>query len=84
VTRTPENAVGDGAKPIGLLTAHMKRVLEEQRLGFVATVCPDGTQGGSRRTTDRPPALRAYLLGAVADATHCHLWPVDRQVGRRL
>jgi predicted pyridoxine 5'-phosphate oxidase superfamily flavin-nucleotide-binding protein len=28
---------------MGLLSADMKRVVEEQRLGFVATVCPDGT-----------------------------------------
>jgi predicted pyridoxine 5'-phosphate oxidase superfamily flavin-nucleotide-binding protein len=28
---------------MGLLTADMKRVVGEQRLGFVATVCPDGT-----------------------------------------
>jgi uncharacterized protein len=26
-----------------MLTADMKRVVDEQRLGFVATVCPDGT-----------------------------------------
>jgi len=51
VTRTPENAVGDGAKPIGLLTADMKRVVEEQRLGFVATVCPDGTPNLSPKGT---------------------------------
>lgn len=28
---------------MGLLTADMKRVVEEQHLGFVATVCLDGT-----------------------------------------
>jgi predicted pyridoxine 5'-phosphate oxidase superfamily flavin-nucleotide-binding protein len=28
---------------MGILTADMKRVVEQQRLGFVATVCPDGT-----------------------------------------
>src|SRR5690349_9636748 len=28
---------------MGILTADMKRVVEEQRLGFVATVCPDQT-----------------------------------------
>jgi predicted pyridoxine 5'-phosphate oxidase superfamily flavin-nucleotide-binding protein len=28
---------------MGILTDDMKRVVREQRLGFVATVCPDGT-----------------------------------------
>lgn len=28
---------------MGILTDDMKRVISEQRLGFVATVCPDGT-----------------------------------------
>lgn len=28
---------------MGILTADMKRVVDEQKLGFVATVCPDGT-----------------------------------------
>jgi predicted pyridoxine 5'-phosphate oxidase superfamily flavin-nucleotide-binding protein len=28
---------------VGILTVDMKRVVEQQRLGFVATVCPDGT-----------------------------------------
>jgi hypothetical protein len=31
------------ATPAGLLTEDMRRVITEQRLGFVATVCPDGT-----------------------------------------
>ena len=35
----------------GLLTADMKRVVEEQRLGFVATVCPDGTPNLSPKGT---------------------------------
>jgi len=33
------------------LTADMKRVVEEQRLGFVATVCPDGTPSLSPKGT---------------------------------
>lgn len=33
------------------LTADMRRVLEEQRLGFVATVCPDGTPNLSPKGT---------------------------------
>jgi hypothetical protein len=34
-----------------LLTADMKRVVAEQRLGFVATVCPDGTPNLSPKGT---------------------------------
>ena len=33
------------------LTPDMKRVVEEQRLGFVATVCPDGTPNLSPKGT---------------------------------
>jgi uncharacterized protein len=33
------------------LTADMKRVVTEQRLGFVATVCPDGTPNFSPKGT---------------------------------
>src|SRR5512139_4239347 len=36
---------------MGLLTADMKRVVEEQHLGFVATVCPDGTPNLSPKGT---------------------------------
>jgi len=36
---------------MGILTADMKRVLGEQRLGFVATVCPDGTPNLSPKGT---------------------------------
>ncbi len=42
-----------------MLTADMKRVVEEQRLGFVATVCPDGT-----------PNLSPKGTTAVWDDTH--------------
>jgi len=38
-------------RPMGLLTANMKRVVEEQRLGFVATVCADGTPNLSPKGT---------------------------------
>ena len=38
---------------MGLLTGDMKRVVEEQRLGFVATVCPDGTPNLSPKGTTR-------------------------------
>jgi predicted pyridoxine 5'-phosphate oxidase superfamily flavin-nucleotide-binding protein len=36
---------------MGLLTADMKRVVAEQRLGFVATVCPDATPNLSPKGT---------------------------------
>jgi len=40
-----------GGGSTGLLTADMKRVVGEQRLGFVATVCPDGTPNLSPKGT---------------------------------
>ena len=36
---------------MGVLTADMKRVVDEQRLGFFATVCPDGTPNLSPKGT---------------------------------
>ena len=36
---------------MNVLTAEMKRVVDEQRLGFVATVCPDGTPNLSPKGT---------------------------------
>lgn len=36
---------------MGILTDDMKRVVGEQRLGFVATVCPDGTPNLSPKGT---------------------------------
>jgi predicted pyridoxine 5'-phosphate oxidase superfamily flavin-nucleotide-binding protein len=36
---------------MGILTADMKRVVEEQRLGFFATVCPDGSPNLSPKGT---------------------------------
>jgi uncharacterized protein len=44
---------------MGLISADMQRVVEEQRLGFVATVCPDGT-----------PNLSPKGTTAVWDADH--------------
>jgi hypothetical protein len=44
---------------MSLISADMKRVVEEQRLGFVATVCPDGT-----------PNLSPKGTTAVWDADH--------------
>ena len=36
---------------MGVLTDDMKRVVTEQRLGFMATVCPDGTPNVSPKGT---------------------------------
>ena len=36
---------------MGILTVDMKRVVDQQRLGFVATVCPDGTPNRSPKGT---------------------------------
>ena len=36
---------------MGILTIDMRRVVEQQRLGFVATVCPDGTPNLSPKGT---------------------------------
>ena len=36
---------------MAILTTAMKRMLDEQRLGFVATVCPDGTPNLSPKGT---------------------------------
>jgi predicted pyridoxine 5'-phosphate oxidase superfamily flavin-nucleotide-binding protein len=36
---------------MGILTDDMKRIVLEQRLGFVATVCPDGTPNLSPKGT---------------------------------
>jgi len=36
---------------MGMLTADMRRIVGEQRLGFVATVCPDGTANLSPKGT---------------------------------
>jgi uncharacterized protein len=37
----------------GILTDDMKRVVREQRLAFVATICPDGTPNLSPKGTTR-------------------------------
>lgn len=36
---------------MGVLTADMRRIVDQQRLGFVATVCPDGTPNLSPKGT---------------------------------
>ena len=39
----------------------MKELVERQRLGFVATICPDGTQPCYDRPTDEA-SVRAHWL----------------------
>jgi uncharacterized protein len=36
---------------MGILTEDMKRIVREQRLGYIATVCPDGTPNLSPKGT---------------------------------
>ena len=36
---------------MGILTDDMRRMIEEQQLGFIATVCPDGTPNLSPKGT---------------------------------
>ena len=46
-----DGAQRGGGVATGILTADMKRVVGEQRLGFVATVCADGTPNLSPKGT---------------------------------
>src|SRR5205814_5555031 len=58
---------------MGILTEDMKRVLAEQRLGFVATVCSDGTPNLSPKGTtavwddEHLVFLDLYSPGTVAN-----------------
>jgi predicted pyridoxine 5'-phosphate oxidase superfamily flavin-nucleotide-binding protein len=36
---------------MGIVTDDMKRIVREQRLGYIATVCPDGTPNLSPKAT---------------------------------
>ena len=38
----PEDQADSGGLNMGILTDDMKRVVRQQRMGFMATVCPDG------------------------------------------
>jgi uncharacterized protein len=40
-----------GEEAVGILTEEMQRVVREQKLGYVATVCPDGTPNLSPKGT---------------------------------
>jgi len=46
-----ETSIGVRRSATGILTSDMKRVVEQQRLAFVATVCPDGTPNVSPKGT---------------------------------
>ncbi len=56
---------------MGILTEDMKRLVTEQRLGFVATVCPDGTPNLSPKGTTEinvvdPMVRKGYRFKGVA------------------
>lgn len=61
---------------MGILTEDMKRVVREQRLGFIATVCPDGTPNLSPKGTttvwDDEHLVFAHICSpdTVANLTH--------------
>ena len=42
---------------MGILTDDMKCVVREQKLGFIATVCPDGTPNLSPKGTTEAPSV---------------------------
>jgi predicted pyridoxine 5'-phosphate oxidase superfamily flavin-nucleotide-binding protein len=48
---TLRQVLGRQLTSMGILTVDMKRVVAQQRLGFVATVCPDGTPNLSPKGT---------------------------------
>src|SRR5262249_23174083 len=50
------------AKIMGILTTDMKRLVSEQQLGFIATVCPDGTLNLSPRGLLRSGATIILFL----------------------
>jgi predicted pyridoxine 5'-phosphate oxidase superfamily flavin-nucleotide-binding protein len=52
---------------MGILTDDMRWMVDEQQLGFIATVCPDGTPNLSPKGTtaawdDERFSVRGYLL----------------------
>src|SRR3954454_18634670 len=61
---------------MGILTDDMKRIVLEQRLGFAATVCPDGTPNLSPKGTttvwddDHLVFADIYSPGTVANLQH--------------
>jgi predicted pyridoxine 5'-phosphate oxidase superfamily flavin-nucleotide-binding protein len=65
---------------MGILTDDMKRVVREQRLGFVATVCPDGTPNLSPKGTttvwDDDHLVLAHICSPTTVANPA--WPRPR------
>ena len=57
-------------EPTPILTPDMKRVVREQRLGFVATVCSDGTPNLSPKG---PPA--SGTTSTLSSVTSCRRRP---------
>jgi predicted pyridoxine 5'-phosphate oxidase superfamily flavin-nucleotide-binding protein len=63
-------------KDMSILTDDMKRLVQEQRLGFVATVCPDGTPNLSPKGTttvwddDHLVFAHRYSPNTVANLRH--------------
>ena len=55
------------------LTEDMQRVVLEQKLGFAATVCPDGTPNLSPKGTTTVRTLLTLQVGLNAKAATC--WP---------
>lgn len=57
---------------MGILTDDMKRVVREQRLGFIATVCPDGTPNlspkGSTTVWDEDHLMFGHMRSPVTMA----------------
>jgi hypothetical protein len=47
---------------VGILTEDMKRLVREQQLGFVATVCPDGYSQLVAQRNDRSMGRRSHRL----------------------
>lgn len=51
---------------MGVLTEEMQRVVREQRLGFIATVCPDGTPNFSPKGTTNVWTMITWSLQTFA------------------
>ena len=62
---------------MGVLTDDMKRVVREQRLGYIATVCPDGTPNLSPKAT-----MKVWDDDHLVFADLASSWP-GRRFGRR-
>lgn len=52
---------------MGILTGDMRRVIGEQQLGFIATVCPDGTPN-LRHIVPMKVAYAAPLISLAYDS----------------